>query len=705
MRSLHLSLLFLACAAVLAAQSRPALIGGAIDESRRHTLAGNTRPEATPENDAGAVPGDFPMEHMILQLARSAADEQAVQEYIDSLHDPASPNFHRWMTASEFGAAFGAAEADRAAVAQWLESHGFTVNSIAPGGMSIDFSGTAAQVREAFRTEIHYLNVSGVRHIANVSDPEIPEALAPAVAGIVSMHDFFPRPRRRAHTDYTYTSGRTTYQLVTPADLATIYNLNPLFAAGTTGKGQTIAVIEDTDLYKSSDWTTFRSTFGLTKYASGSLTSVHPAPVSGTNNCSAPGIVAGDDGEAILDAEWSSAAAPDAAIQVAACANTRTTFGGLIALQNLINGKTPPSIVSISYGECEAENGAASNAAFSAVYQQAVAEGISVFVAAGDEGAASCDAGAQGATHGIGVSAWASTPYNVAVGGTDFGDTLAGTNSTYWSTSNSSTFSSALSYIPEIPWNDSCANGLLAAHFGYSAVAGSSGFCGSLIAANDGLLEVAAGSGGPSGCATGTPASAGVVGGTCKGFAKPSWQAGAGVPADGVRDIPDVALFAADGLWGHYYVDCWSDIRAGGASCAGAPGTWDGGGGTSFSSPIFAGIQALVNQKNGGAQGNPNHVYYKLAAVGGVFHNVTQGDIDVNCGGATSCFGATQAAAGGGRGSRGGFGSSVGSDNGALSTSATSLVPAYKAAAGWNFATGLGSVDANSLVTNWKLGN
>jgi subtilase family serine protease len=545
-----------------------------------------------------------------------------------------------------------------------------------------------------------------VRHIANMSDPDIPEALAPAVAGVVSLHDFSPRPRKRVHADYTFASGKSTYQAVTPGDLATIYNLNPVFnSLGITGKGQTIAVIEDSDLYKSSDWTTFRSTFGLSKYTSGSLTTVHPAPATGANNCSAPGVVAGDDGEAILDAEWASAAAPDAAIEVAACANTRTTFGGLIALQNLVSGTPHPSIVSISYGECEAENGAASNLAFNNIYQQAVAEGISVFVAAGDEGAASCDAGAQGATHGIGVSAFASTPYNVAVGGTDFGDTVAGANSSYWNTTNSATFASARSYIPEIPWNDSCASGLLATHFGYSMVYGSAGFCGSSTAKNYGFLVVAAGSGGPSGCASGAPTSTGVVSGTCKGYAKPPFQAGvAGNPADGVRDIPDVSLFAANGIWGHYYVDCWSDIRNGGASCAGAPSTWDGGGGTSYSAPIFAGIQALVNQYNGGAQGNPNPVYYRLAAVGGIFHNVTLGDIDVNCGGTTACFGATQStAAAGGRGPRGGFSSNV-SYNGGLSTSANSLAPAYKARAGWNFATGLGSVDALNLVTNWNSG-
>jgi subtilase family serine protease len=479
-----------------------------------------------------------------------------------------------------------------------------------------------------------------------------------------------------------------------------------------------VAVIEDTDLYSANDWTTFRSTFGLNSYTSGTLTTVHPAPSSGNNNCRAPGVVAGDDGEAILDAEWASAAAPDAAILVAGCASTRSTFGGLIALGNLVNSSNPPSIVSISYGECEAANGATANAAYNSIYQQAAAEGISVFVSAGDEGAASCDARATGATHGIGVSGFASTPYNVAVGGTDFGDTAANATSAYWNTTNSSTYASARSYIPEIPWNDSCASGLLAGYLGFTTTYGGSGLCGSNTAKQDGLLEVAAGSGGPSGCATGTPSSPGVVGGSCQGYAKPSWQSGVpGILSDGTRDLPDVSLFAGAGVWGHYYVDCWSDIRNGGSPCTGAPSTWDGGGGTSFSSPILAGIQALVNQANGGAQGNPNRVYYKLASIssnfcnsstpgsGCVFYNTTQGDNDVNCGGSVSCFGATQSGSGGSGERRGSGGGAGGAKyNGALSTSTSSLNPAYPAGNGWNFATGLGSVNAYNLVTSWKQG-
>jgi len=580
--------------------------------------------------------------------------------------------------------------------------------------MAVDFSGTAAQVSEAFRTEIHYFNVSGARHIANMTDPSVPEALSPAVLGVVSLHDFKPHPLRRPRSEYTFKTSGGTYQVVTPGDLAAIYDLNPLFSTGITGKGQTISAIEDTDLYTANDWTTFRSTFGLSQYKGGSLTTVHPAPATGSNNCKDPGLVAGDDGEAIIDVEWASAGAPEATILLASCAGTRTTFGGFIALTNQVNSKTPPQIVTISYGQCEAENGTASNAAFSSLYQQAVAEGTSVFVAAGDQGAASCDAGAGGAAHGIGVSGFASTPYNVSVGGTDFADNYLGINGSSWSSTNSATFESAIAYIPEMAWNDTCASSLIAAHLGYTALYGSSGFCITSTASKDGLLQVLAGSGGPSGCATGSPSTSGEVGGTCKGYAKPSRQTGVpGVAADSVRDIPDVSLFAATGVWGHYLVDCWSDTRNGGSSCAGAPSTWDGGGGTSYTSPIFAGFQALVNQANGGAQGNPNYVFYKMAVASGlmcnssgtiaascIFHNVTLGDNVVPCAGMVGCYGATPNS--GRHGILGLFGFGTQTYDGALSTSSTAFVPGYKAGTGWNLATGLGSVDVYRLVTAWK---
>jgi subtilase family serine protease len=707
------SLIPIAAQSPLAAPSRrQPLIRERIDETVLHTLPGNTRPEANRQNDRGAVDDSLPLEHMLLQLQRSSQQEDAVRGLIDDLHNAGSSKFHRWLTAEEFGRNYAPAQEDVDQITAWLKSHGFAVNVVYPSGMVLDFSGTAGQVRRAFHTPIHYYATNGRRHIANAADPQIPAAFAPVVAGVVSMHDFEPHSMRTPHRDYTYTVGGSPYQALVPADLATIYDLTPLFNSGYTGKGQTIAVIEDADLYSQQDWYTFRSTFGLAVYSSGTLSNLHPAPASGSNNCGAPGLGGGDDGEATLDAEWASAAAPGANIVVAACADTYTTFGGMIAMQNLINGPYPPSVISISYGECEAENGASSNAAFSALYQQAVAEGVSVFVSAGDEGAASCDANLNSATHGIGISAFASTPYNVAVGGTDFSDTFSGTNDTYWSSNNTSAFGSALSYIPETPWNDSCAGGLLVNLLGYPAAFGADSFCATRDAKEEGYRTVAAGSGGPSGCASGSPYNFGVVGGTCKGYPKPSWQSGVfGIPNDGVRDIPDVSLFAANGLWGHYYVFCWSDTGNGGAPCLGAPSNWAGAGGTSFSSPILAGIQALVNQKQGSAQGNPNYVYYKLAAhdygpqgssacdssngpssaKSCIFHDVTLGDIAVNCAGAANCYGY--------------FGTQpehvLGAPDGALSISNTSFTAAFASATGWDFATGIGTVDAYNLVMNW----
>jgi subtilase family serine protease len=690
------------------APSARALITQSVDEGNLAALRGNTRPEATAQNDRGAVADGFPMVHLLLQLRRSPEQERALQRFLDEVPDPTSPNFHKWLRPEQFGQDFGVAQQDVDAIERWLQSHGFTVNLVYPNRMMIDFSGTAGQVREAFHTEIHNLEVNGEGHIANTRDPQIPSALAPAIVGIVSLHDFKPRAHhemRTARANYTFNSGGINYALV-PADLATIYNLNPLFSTGYSGQGQTIVIIEDTNVFSTSDWSTFRSTFGLSNYSSGSFSTSHPAPVSGPNNCADPGVTP-DDIEAILDAEWASAAAPSASILLASCANTNTTFGGLIALQNLINASNqPPALVSISYGECETLNGAAANAAYNAAYQQAVSEGVSVFVSAGDSGAAGCDQNATDATDGIGVNAFASTPYNVAVGGTDFSDTYSGTNNIYWNSTNTSNFGSALSYIPEIPWNDSCASVLISTLVtGSGTTYGRNGFCNSASGGN--YLTTAAGSGGPSACATGSPSVIGVVGGTCRGWPKPSWQSALnnfGNPNDGVRDTPDVSLFAANGVWLHYYVFCFSDTASGGAPCTGAPSSWAGAGGTSFASPIMAGIQALVNQKTGQRQGNPNPVYYQLAAneynlsssscnsANGnsisstcIFYDVTQGDIDVNCTGSNNCY-------------------LPSGSHGVLSTSDNSYSPAYGTTTGWDFATGIGSVNAANLVNNWPGG-
>jgi subtilase family serine protease len=693
----------------------PVLITQSTDESKLVTLSGNTRPEAmAKQNDRGRVADSYPMQHLMLQLKRSAEQERELQQLIDALTDSSAPNYHRWLTAKEFGERFGLAEQDLDTITRWLKSYGLQVNVVYENGLLIDFSGTAGQVREAFHTEIHKLNVGGEKHVANASDPRIPAAIATAVSGIVSLHDFKPHAMYKRKADYTYTDngGQTIYAVV-PADLATIYNMNPLFNAKPTpitGKGQTIVLLEDSNVYSTSDWSSFRSAFGLSSYTSGSFTQIHPEPSSGPHNCINPDTNP-DEFEATLDVEYASAAAPDAAIELASCSDT-STFGGLIALQNLLNASSaPPAVMSMSYGECEAYSGSALNAAFYAAYQQAVTEGVSMYVSSGDTGAALCSSNyPQWAVTGIGVSGFASTPYNVAVGGTDFGDTFAGTNGNYWSNTNTSTYGSALSYIPEIPWNDSCASQLRAQYFdGNDFTYGDNGFCDGSGLGED-FWDLGAGSGGPSGCATGQPAQPGIVGGTCTGYPKPSWQSLVGVPNDGVRDLPDVSLFAANGDWLHFYPVCFTDTSSGGSPCSQAPDYWPGAGGTSFASPLMAGIQALINQKTGERQGNPNPTLYKLAAAeygtsgnnscnsdplgaapssACVFYDVTTGDIDLPCQ-YIDCYWPNED-------------ESSPSDPtlGVLSTSNNVYDPAYVATTGWDFATGIGSVNVTNLVDSW----
>ncbi len=766
---------------------------GGGDDGSLVPLPGNTHFAAQLENSLGPLSDDFLLEHLQLVLKRSPERDAALVTHIDALHDKTSPLYQHWLTAKDFGDQYGVSPSDVAVVEHWLEGYGFHIDGVPPSRMFIEFTGTAAQVKAAFHTQIDRLTVGGELHFANMSDPKIPVQLAKVVAGVHALHDFLPHSMRkeRGHVRRNHATGKwqitkpapgfdlpnvgacltnadctsgtcntatgacactsntqcpallgggaaqcsatthacvtclsnadcsgpatcntaaqtceETYYAVAPADFATIYNLNPLFAAGLTGAGQTVVVLEDTFLANPSDVTTFWSAFGLSGFH-GTFTQT---TVAGAAACTNPGVN-GDEGEAALDAEWAGVSAPAANIVLAACANgpgtSSTAFGGYLALENLVNGASPPAIVSMSYGECESANGAAANLAYSQLYQQAASEGTSVFVSAGDEGAASCDANKTVATHGIAVSGFASTPYNVAVGGTDFGDYYLSqrggpAESTYWSPSNTSTFGSALSYIPEIPWNDSCSSqaiyGTPALALGtYTQAYGATGFCNSTFGKNF-FRTTAAGSGGPSNAASGAG-----------GWPQPSWQTGVfGLPtkSGGVRYLPDVSLFAANGVFGHFLVYCLTDAAQGGGPCTytnEADSLALAAGGTSFASPALAGIQALINQKMGGPQGNPNYTYYKLAAAEQgahgstrcngssglpapecVFNDVTQGDIDVDCRG-INCFG------------------SVGTTVfGSLSPSTTAYSPAYAAGTGWDYATGLGTVNAYNLVQAWS---
>jgi subtilase family serine protease len=722
-RLLALPAILLTCTAIGAepfSASSSRTIISPIDESQLIQLAGNTRFEARAANDRGRVDDSMVLRGIQLQLKRSPSQEAAAEQLADEVNKPGSAHFHQWLTADEYAQQLGVSLEDIATISGWLSRHGLQVDELSPSRMTINFSGTAGQIREAFHSEIHELSVGGKQHLANMGDPWIPEALAPAIEGIVSLHDFRPHTlsvAKAARPAYTYGPIPAGYQLLVPADVATIYNINPVFNVGFTGKGETIAFVEDTDMYSEGDWTTFRTTFGLSGDTSGSLTTIHPG------GCADPGVTPnGDDFKAALDAEYATATAPGATLELAACDNTSTTSGVLIALQNLLNERHTPSVISVSYAACEPENGQAGNAAIKIAYLQALLEGISVFVASGDTGAAGCDLSESGAdteaVFGLAVSALTSTPYDVSVGGTDFGDLYFGTVANYWSNTNSATYGSALSYVPEITWNDSCASSLNASFFGFSYSYGADGFCNNPYAPQNDVVYLLtwAGGGGPSSCATGVPTggsnSSSIVGGSCRGYAKPWWQNATGNPDDGVRDVPDIAMFASNGIWGHYLVVGDSDPTPGanGAPCVGDPINWAGGGGTSFAAPMMAGIQALVNQKWGGRQGNPNPVYYALAqqdrqnhlncsatAKGGpspecIFHDITLGNTDVDCVPPNNCYDP---------------GNSANVPlSGVLSTSNSRFQPAYTATPGWDLTAGLGSVDAERLVSSpaWRAG-
>jgi Pro-kumamolisin, activation domain len=611
----------------------------AVDETKLTMLPGNTHPLARAEFDRGVAPATLPMEHMLLVLARSPAQEAALKSFMAEQLDRSSPQFHHWLTPEEFGQLYGPAKQDMAVITKWLGTHGFRVNNVGVTGNTIDFSGTAAQVQTAFHTSIHRYVVNNKDHWANSSDPAIPTALAPVVAGIRSLHNFHPQPMshvRRvssARPAFTFSNGNQSCDIAGSSDLcfavgandfATIYSVSQLWNNGIDGTGETIAIVADSNI-DLEDVAQFRALFGLPlNVPNVILTSTDP----GLN---------GDETEAALDTEWTGAVAKNATIDLVVSPSTNTTFGGDTSALYIIEHSVAP-ILSESFGACELGIGTTGNTFYNQTWETAAAEDITVIVSAGDNGSAACDidevngAITQPAENGLQVNGLASTPSNVAVGGTDFND--LGTQSLYWN-QTPGTQASALSYIPENVWNDTCTNPIVFPLISANPpVTDAVTSCSNLTVQQAGLVVVAGASGGESNCTT----SNGNTPSSCSGGnTQPAWQKTAGVPGT-TRDVPDISLFAGDGFAGSFYVMCQMDVSVvdggqGGQPCTlGAAPLFLGVGGTSVSTQVFAGIMALVNQLQGGPQGNASSVLYPLASSQPkAFNDITIGNNAMPC--------------------------------------------------------------------------
>ncbi|MGB6945034.1 MAG: protease pro-enzyme activation domain-containing protein [Bryobacteraceae bacterium] len=551
---------FHACAAIAAATfcaagatAQSSRITRPVDNQTRTVLAGNIHPKALAAalagNDQGRVAPSMEIPYITLALAPSANQQAALDKLLVEQQTPGSPNYHQWLTPEEYGQQFGVNDADLGKITQWAQQQGLQVVSVARGRNWIAVSGTAAQVESAFQTEIHNYLVDGETHYANASAPSVPAAFGSVVKAIRGLNDFRLKPRLRAPASKlssakpNYTTGQGTHYIA-PGDLATIYDVTPLYNAGINGTGQKIAIAGQIEV-NLSDIEAFRSQFGLPAN--------DPQPVLVGSRNPGSNASSGDLAESDLDLEWSGAVAPNATIIFVYSTDVMTS------LQYAIDEKLAP-VVSVSYGSCEQETPASEYNAFVQWGEQANAQGMTWFAASGDDGAADC---ADSQNPGLAVDLPGSVPEVTSVGGTEY---MEGTG-TYWSATNNTNGASALSYIPEMTWNDSAEDGEPSASGGGASIL----------------------------------------------FSKPSWQTGPGVPADNARHVPDVSLNASDDHDGHLVY---------------TSGSLQVYGGTSLSAPSFAGLTALLNQKLGsGGVGNINPNLYSLAqSNAGIFHDVTTGN-------------------------------------------------------------------------------
>jgi subtilase family serine protease len=590
-------------------------------------------PMARAEFDQGRVEGSLRINRAAIVFKLAPAQQAALDKLLAEQQDPHSPNYRKWLTPEQYAARFGMSEADLAKVSAWLKSQGLSVNGYSRARTRIFFSGTAAQVESVFHTEFHRYKVNGETSLANATELSVPSAISGMVLGFRGLENFRPRPRARVAVRPNFTSHVSGNHFVAPGDFATIYNVQPLYTAGFDGTGVKIAVVGQTQIH-TADIDAFRSAAGLP------ATNLQLVPID-----SSTGFSSGDEVESDLDVEWSGGVAKNAAILFVYAGASSLTKNVFDALAYAIDNNLAP-VITTSYGNCEA-NLTGFTATLRSDAQQANSQGQTITAASGDAGAADCEAQtATTATHGLAVDAPGSVPEVTAMGGTTFnGDasvTVTGTapntdapaNLPYWAgtTGATDTVSSALSYIPEMGWNDTTAS----------------------IAAGGGLS------------ASG--------GGVSAVFSKPAWQI-ALTPNDSHRDVPDVSLtsspnhdaslICSQALFGTTPTSCSAGFRA-------SDGSLPAVGGTSVASPAFAGIVAILNQATqSSGLGNINPTLYTLAvSKPSAFHDVTTGNNIVPCtAGSTGC--------------------------------PSSHTIGFNAGAGYDLVTGLGSVDANVLVTSW----
>lgn len=740
-----------------------------VDESQLVSLRGSTLPVANPQNDRGRVRSDLQLTDLVLVLSRSPEQQAAFDSFVASQYNEFSKSFHHWLEPAQVGEQFGPAPADIAIVSHWLAGHGLKVAEVSKDRMAVRFSGTAAQVESAFHTEIHNLQVNGQAHIANMSDLQIPAALAPVVAGVKALNDFHPRPLHRLGKKVQYDSATGTWQRiegesglvsppvpetlsprpefgitvgsgsnsyliedVTPYDFATMYNVLPLWNAGIDGTGQSIAIVATSDV-NPADVAGYRSLFGL---PAGPALKTIIANGQDPGACTPAGICSPQDQfENTLDVELSGAVAKGAQIVLVASGPTSPTTDQVYSSASYAIQNNTAKILSVSYGNCELFMGTSGNMAYDNLWETAAVEGIGVFVASGDAGSPACDQD-QGintpylAQFGLAVSGIASTPYNTAVGGTDLNwcTESSCTAAPYWdSTNSSSTGANALNYVPEVPWNDSCTNPLSLNYFQqWAAALSKAGYQGvdsptdaesacqfvvnwwNTIDENTNpptdlsvFVNTVGGGGGASNCTVNSTTSSTTAPDptSCSGgYAKPDWQTGVTeVPSDGRRDSPDVSFFAGNGVLGSATLICESEA----GSCVESTTVTSNPvaqevGGTSVSAPEMAGVMALINQKAGSSQGNPNAMLYALAArqnySGCSAESVTTSSScyfnDVDTG--TNAMPCQPK-------SPGCTVSHSGDDVGVLS--------GFSGRSGYDQATGLGSLNVANVVNNWSSSN